>query len=318
VATPPAGSTGRHTRPETLQVAIDGAIATITLSRPDRLNAFTDEMEQELIDALDLLDADDAVRCVILTGQGRAFCAGMDISAGGDSLAGWRSSATAPPGTQFDVPGQDLPIRRDGGGRVVLRMYASNTPIIAAINGPAVGVGATLVLAADLRLAADDARLGFVFGRRGVVPESCSSWFLPRLVGMQTAMEWVLTGRLIGAQEALAKGLLRSVHPAAELLDAAYGLAREITDNTAPVSTALARQLLWRMQGARHPMAAHHAETLALNLRGVSADAREGFAAFVEGRTPVFEDAVSRDLPAVFVPDPADTFDPHVLGVARG
>ncbi|MFS3128824.1 crotonase/enoyl-CoA hydratase family protein [Nocardioides sp. Bht2] len=298
---------------ETLRYAVADGIATITLNRPDRLNAFTDEMEAELIEAFDLADADDDVRVVLLTGAGRGFCAGMDASDGGDAFTAWRTSPTAPAGTQFQVPGDEMPRRRDGGGRVVLRMYDSLKPIIAAVNGPAVGVGATMILAADIRLAADHAKFGYVFTRRGVIPESCSSWFLPRLVGMQTALEWVFTGRIFTADEALEKGLVRSLHPVDELLGAATEIAREIADNAAPVSAALSRQLLWRMQGAAHPMEAHHAETLGLNLRGVSADGHEGFASFVERRPAAFPDRVSADLPEILGTLPAPIFDPTML-----
>jgi enoyl-CoA hydratase/carnithine racemase len=206
---------------QTLTLSAADGIATITLNRPDRLNAFTDEMEAELVAAFDATDADDAVQAVIITGAGRGFCAGMDTVDAGNAFVAWRTSETAPEGTQYDVPGHDLPVRRDGGGRVVLRMYESLKPIIAAVNGPAVGVGATMVLAADIRLAAEGAKFGFVFNRRGVVPESCSSWFLPRVVPMQTAMEWVLTGRVFPASEAMAHGLVRSIHPADELLPSA-------------------------------------------------------------------------------------------------
>lgn len=297
----------------TIQFSVNDAIATITLDRPERLNAFTDEMEADLVHAFDLCDSDDRVRAVILTGAGRGFCAGMDTADAGDAFVAWRTATTAPPDTQYQVPGHDLPMRRDGGGRVVLRMYECHKPIIAAINGPAVGVGATMLLAADIRLAADTAKIGYVFNRRGVVPESCSSWFLPRLVGMQTAMEWVLTGRVFPATEALERGLVRSIHSASELIPAAQALAREIADNTAPVSAALARQLLLRMQEVGHPMAAHQIETRALNLRGVSADAREGFAAFTEKRAAIFADSVSHDLPPVFAHLPAPRFDPSLL-----
>lgn len=284
---------------EPVRLEVAGGIATVTLDRPQALNAFTDEMESALVAAFDAIEVDDNVRAVVLTGAGRAFCAGMDLSDAGEAFASWRASATAPPGTQFVVEGEDLPRRRDGGGRVVLRMFDCTKPIIAAVNGAAVGVGATMVLAADLRLASEDARFGFVFNRRGVVPESCSTWFLPRVVPVQTALEWIYTGRVFKAQEALAHGLVRSVHPPEELTGAAYGLAREIADNAAPVSTALSRRMVWRMLGAAHPMTAHIAETRALNLRGLSNDVRDGISAFLDKREPVFSDTVSADLPDV-------------------
>lgn len=296
-----------------VQLEVSEGIATITLHRPEVLNAFTDEMETGLVEALDRTDADDDVRAVILTGSGRAFCAGMDVSDGADAFVNWRTSATAPEGTTYDVPGEEMPMRRDGGGRVVLRIYSSLKPVIAAVNGPATGVGATMLLPCDIRLASEDARFGFVFNRRGIVPESCSSWFLPRLVGMQTAMEWVLTGRVFPATEAHQHGLVRSLHAPGDLLDAARALAREIADHTAPVSASLARQLLWRMLEADHPMTAHQVETLAINERGISADLREGFSAFLEKRSPQFPDRVGTDLPDVFRSMPIPAFDPAVL-----
>lgn len=299
--------------PEAVQLSVADGIATITLNRPDKLNAFTDEMEWGLIEAFDRTDADDDVKVVVLTGAGRGFCAGMDLSEGDDAFFSWRTSATAPAGTQYDVPGEELPMRRDGGGRLVLRMYASLKPIIAAVNGPATGVGATMLLPCDVRLASTEAKFGFVFTRRGVIPESCSSWFLPRVVGMQTAMEWMLTGRVFRADEAHEHGLVRSLHGPDELLDAAYALAREIVDNTAPVSASLARQLMWRMLEADHPVRAHEIESLGINLRGVSADLQEGFTAFLEKREPVFPDRVSTDLPDLFRSMPQPEFDPAPL-----
>jgi enoyl-CoA hydratase/carnithine racemase len=259
-------------------------VMTITLDRPDRLNAFTETMREELIAAFDRADADDDVRAIVVTGAGRAFCAGADLSAGGST---------------FDR-GELEETWRDGGGQVSLRIFRSTKPVIAAINGHAVGVGITMTLPMDVRLVAEGAKLGFVFARRGIVPEACSSWFLPRVVGISQAMEWVATGRVFGAQEALAGRLVRSVHPAEELLDAAYALAREIADNTAPVSVALSRQMLWRLLGASHPMEAHRADSRALYARGRSADSREGVTSFLEKRDPVFTDHVSAGLPDVF------------------
>jgi len=302
---------------EHIALAVEDGIATIRFDRPDSLNAFTDTMEVELIEAFDAVDADPEVRVVVLTGTGRAFCAGMDLSASSEAFQEWRTSPSAPPGTSYDVDGQDLPVRRDGGGRVVLRMFELDKPIIAAVNGPAVGVGSTITLPCDIRLASETARFGFVFNRRGFVPESCSTWFLPRVVAMQTALEWVYTGRVFGADEALEKGLVRTVYPAAELLPAAYALAREIADNTAPVSTALARRMMWRMLGAEHPVIAHTAETLGINLRGVSADARDGIAAFLDKRAPVFTDRVPDDVPDVLAAFPAPSFDPTHLEITR-
>ena len=259
-------------------------VLTITLNRPDRLNAWTPTMQGELIEAFDAADADDDVRAIVVTGAGRAFCAGADLERGGSTFD-WRER-------QEEVP-------RDGGGRFVLRVFESTKPVIAAINGPAVGVGITMTLPMDVRLAAEGAKIGFVFTRRGIVPEACSSWFLPRVVGISRAMEWVATGRVFSAEEALEGGLVRSLHPAGELLDAARELAREIADNTAPVSVALARRMMWTMLGASHPMEAHRADSRGMFARGQSADAREGIASFLEKRPADFPDRVSDGLPDV-------------------
>jgi enoyl-CoA hydratase/carnithine racemase len=267
--------------------AVDEGVLTITLNRPERLNAWTPTMGNELMEALDRADADDQIRAVIITGAGRGFCAGADQAAGGETFD-WRAR------------GGDGEVPRDGGGRFVLRVFECTKPVIAAINGPAVGVGATMTLPMDIRLAADDARIGFVFARRGIVPEACSSWFLPRLVGISRAMEWVATGRVFGAQEALDGGFVRSLHPGDELLDAARAIAREIAENTAPVSVALARRLMWTMLGAEHPMLAHRADSRAMFARGQSDDAREGITAFLEKRPAAFPDRVSDGLPDVF------------------
>lgn len=312
-------STGAGTSSDVEYRVADG-VATILLNRPDRLNAFTDEMEAGLIEAFDRSDADDDVAVVILTGAGRGFCAGMDLAAGGDprdAFTDWRRSPTAPAGTQFLMPaGLDdgLPLRRDGGGRVVLRIFDSLKPVISAINGHAVGVGSTMTLPTDIRIASDKAKFAFPFTQRAFVPESCSSWFLPRVVGPQQAMEWMLTGRTFDAAEALRGGLVRSVHPADEVLDVATALAREIADNTSAVSASMTRRMLWKMMTASHPMEAHNIETVALNLRGVSSDAREGIGAFIDKRSPHFTDRVSTDTPNVFgtSPDPVFTPTPEV------
>jgi enoyl-CoA hydratase/carnithine racemase len=276
---------------EELQVDRDDGVLTITLNRPERLNAFTETMRRELIAAFDVADADDDVRAVVVTGAGRGFCAGADLAKGGATFD-WRDRENASAG-DWDVP-------RDGGGQVSLRIYECTKPVIAAINGPAVGVGITMTLPMDMRLAVEGTKIGFVFTRRGIVPEACSSWFLPRIVGISQAMEWVATGRVFDAQEALTGGLVRSVHAPDELLPAAYELAREIADNAAPVSVALGRQLLWRMLGADHPMAAHRADSKAMYARGQSADAREGVQSFLEKRAAAFPDRVSDGLPEVF------------------
>jgi len=299
-----------HVLPDHVRYGVDGHVATITLNRPDRLNAFTDTMERQLIEAFDEADADDAVRAVVITGAGRAFCAGMDLAEAenpDDTFREWRSSPDAPAGTTFDVPGEDLPVRRDGGGRVALRIWASKKSVLSAINGHAVGVGTTLTLPTDLRLASEDATFCVPFVRRAFVPESCSSWFLPRVVPVQKAMEWTLTGRRISAAEALEAGLVRSLHPKDQVLDATLELAHEIAQ-ASPVSVTLARHMLWRMLGATHPMDAHRVETWGLNQRGVSPDAGEGVRAFLEKREPVFTDRVSTDLPAVFTELPPE---PH-------
>ena len=271
---------------ETIRYEVADRVLTLTLNRPDRLNAWTVQMQHELIEAIDRADADDDVRAIVVTGEGRAYCAGADLERGGETFD-WRDREP-----EGEVP-------RDGGGRFTLRLFESTKPVIAAINGPAVGVGATMTLAMDVRLAADDAKMGFVFARRGIVPEACSSWFLPRIVGIAQAMEWVATGRVFSAQEALAAGLVRSLHPRDELLDAAYALAREIADNSAPVSVALARRMLWTMLGAAHPMDAHRADSRAMFARGQSDDAREGVTSFLEKRPAEFTDRVSDGLPDV-------------------
>ena len=266
--------------------AVEDGVATITLNRPEKLNAFTNTMRLELIEAFDRVDTDVAVRAVIVTGAGRAFCAGADLSAGGKT---------------FDYAARGVigaeEQRRDGGGTVSLRIFDCLKPVIAAVNGPAVGVGATMQLPMDIRLAAEGARFGFVFTRRGVVPEACSSWFLPRLVGIQQALDWMLTGRVFDAAEALEGGLVKAVLPQGELLPAARRLARDIADNTSAVSVALARQMLWRMLGADHPMAAHQIDSRGIQMMGRSPDAYEGVASFLEKRKPRFSMRPSQDMP---------------------
>ena len=261
-------------------------VFTITLNRPERLNAFTTTMGDELRAAIDRADADDEVRAVIVTGAGRGFCAGADLERGSETF------------TKREHEDPDS-IPRDGGGRLTLRIFECSKPVIAAINGPAVGIGATMTLPMDVRLASESARIGFVFARRGIVPEACSSWFLPRVVGISRAMEWVATGRVFDAREALEGGLVRSVHPAGELLEAANLLAREIADNAAPVSVALARMMMWRMLGAEHPMVAHRADSRGMYYRGRSADAAEGVTSFLEKRPAQFPDRTSDGLPDI-------------------
>jgi enoyl-CoA hydratase/carnithine racemase len=269
---------------------VEERVLTITLHRPDKLNAFTGRMMYELIDAFERADADDQVRVVIVTGAGRAFCAGADLSSGGET---------------FDYSGdpkKPAPIaeHRDGGGMAVLRIFESKKPVIAAINGPAVGVGITMTLPMDIRIASSAARMGFVFARRGIVPEACSSWFLPRLVGISRAAEWVYTGRVFPAEEALAGGLVSRVVAPEALLETARGLAREIADNTSAMSVTLARQLMWRMLGADHPMEAHKVDSRCIYFMGRSADAIEGVTAFLQKRPARFTMSPSRDLPEFY------------------
>jgi enoyl-CoA hydratase/carnithine racemase len=279
---------------ETLLYEVQDGIATITLNRPDKLNAFNTQMMRDLIAVFDETDRDDAVRAVIVTGSGRAFCAGADLSAGADTF-------------DYSARGDDAlaartrdGVQRDGGGLTTLRIFDSLKPVIAAVNGPAVGVGVTMQLAMDIRLASTEARFGFVFARRGLNPEAASSWFLPKLVGVQTALEWCYTGRVFPAQEAFDKGLVRSLHAPDDLLPAARALAREIVENTAPVSIAITRQLIWRMAGAAHPMEAHQADSRAIEIRGKMGDAREGVTSFLEKRPPAYPDKVSADLPNIW------------------
>ncbi len=267
-------------------------IATITLHRPEKMNAFTGTMMHEMIAAFDAIDADDAVRAVIVTGHGeRAFCAGADLT----PEAGGRVFAS---GDAVESLSDERV--RDGGGLLTLRIYKCKKPVIAAVNGAAVGVGVTMQLPMDIRLASDSARFGFVFARRGIVPEAASSWFLPRLVGYSQALEWCMTGRIFDAQEALKGGLVRSVHPASELLAEARKLAREIADNTAPVSIAMTRQMLWRNASQPHPMDAHRVDSRAIYRRSRSGDAMEGIASFLEKRPPHYPDKVSTDMPDFF------------------
>ena len=279
---------------ETLLYSVEDGIATVTLNRPEKMNAFTALMRDELVAVFDETDADDAVRVVIITGAGRAFCAGADLSSGGKTFD-YASRGDAAR-ERYKVGD----IYRDGGGVTTLRIFKSLKPVIGAINGAAVGIGVTMQLPMDIRLASTDAKFGFVFARRGITLEAASSWFLSKLVGMQTALEWCFTGRVFGAQEALDRGLVRSLHAPADLLSAARALAREIADNTAPVSIALTRQLLWHMAGQDHPMKAHRIDSRVIQSRGQSADAREGVGSFLEKRQPVYPNTVSADMPDFF------------------
>ncbi len=265
----------------------DGPILTITLNRPDKLNAFTGQMMQEIIEAMDAADADDEVRAIIFTGAGRGFCAGADLSAGKDTF-------------NNDAPGKQSGLQRDGGGLLTLRLFESKKPLISACNGPAVGVGATMQCAMDIRLASEKARYGFVFSRRAIVPEACSTWFLPRIVGIQTALEWTFSGRVFEASEALDRGFVRSVHAEDELLPAAKALAMEFSEMTSAVSVTLIRHMLWKMLGADHPMEAHKIDSRGVYHRGRSADAFEGVESFLQKRAPSFPGKVSKDLPEFF------------------
>ena len=289
---------------ETLKYEVADGIATVTLSRPEKLNAFTGKMLMELLEVVDRTDADDAVRAVIYTGDGRAFCAGADISDGpGGFVDGQAEARLVNADGSLNYHLQDA---RDGGGLFTLRLYRSLKPTIAAINGAAVGIGVTMTLPMDVRIASDTAKFGFVFARRGIVPEAASSWFLPRVVGISRAMEWCATGRVFGADEALAGGLVRSLHKPDELLDVARGIAREIADNTAPVSVALTRQMMWQGLGMTHPMQGHQVDSRGILSRSRSADAQEGVASFFEKRPAQWPQTVSADMPDYYpwAPEP--------------
>jgi enoyl-CoA hydratase/carnithine racemase len=280
---------------ETIKLEIADKVAVLTLNRPEKMNAFTGQMMLDVCAAFDHTDANDDVGAVIVTGAGRAFCAGADLSEGAKTFDYENRSDRPDKGDEGS-----LDRLRDGGGRMTLRMFESLKPIIGAINGAGVGVGATMQLPMDIRVASTAARFGFVFARRGIVPEACSSWFLPRLVGISKALEWCYSGRVFDADEALGAGLVRSLHAPEDLLSAAHAIAREIVDNTAPVSIALTRQMMWRMLGADHPMEAHKIDSRGVYTRGQSADAREGVMSFLEKRPPTFTTKVSSDMPEFF------------------
>lgn len=286
---------------ETIKYKVEDGIATLTLCRPDKLNAFTGQMMMEMINAFDQIDADDSVRAVVVTGEGRAFCAGADLSAGADTFNySERDDRPEKQGNPIKDDGSvdySDPAVRDGGGLLTLRIFECKKPVIAAVNGPAVGIGVTMQCAMDIRLASKDAKFGFVFARRGIVPEAASSWFLPRLVGISQALEWCYSGRVFGAEEAKAGGLVKETYEADALLPAAYALAREIADNTAPVSVALTRQMMWRMLGADHPMEAHKIDSRAIYARGRQADAKEGVMSFLEKRPAEYPNKVSTEMP---------------------
>jgi enoyl-CoA hydratase/carnithine racemase len=273
---------------ETIKYDVEDGVLTITLNRPEKLNAYNRDMQAELIDAIDRADADDDVRAIIFTGAGRAYCAGADLSSGSNT---------------FNADGREdreSGLHPDGGGQLTLRLYDCKKPLIAAINGAAVGVGVTMTLAMDIRLAADVAKFGFVFARRGIVPEACSSYFLPRVVGIGKALEWCYSGRVFPAQEALDAGLVTALFDKDELLDAARGIAREIADNTSAISVTLIRHMMWKMLGADHPMEAHKIDSRGVYHTGRSPDSAEGVQAFLEKRDAVFPGKVSTDMPEFF------------------
>ncbi|MEY9981557.1 enoyl-CoA hydratase/carnithine racemase [Bradyrhizobium yuanmingense] len=284
---------------ETIKYELGERILTITLNRPEKLNACTATMEREIVDALDEADRDNDVRVIIVTGEGRAFCAGADLSFGADTFD--RDTRRGPvkrlPDGSVDYSDPKV---SDGGGKIALRIFRCLKPVIAAVNGPAVGMGVTMQLAMDIRIASEAARFGFVFSRRGLVTEGAASWFLPRVVGIGRALEWCYTGRVFSAQEALAGGLVSKVVPPGQLLPTARALAHEIAENTAPVSNALIRQMMWRMLGADDPMEAHKIESRGMYARGRSTDAKEGVMAFLEKRPAMFQDTVPADMPDYF------------------
>jgi enoyl-CoA hydratase/carnithine racemase len=280
---------------ETLSCELDGSIATVAFNRPDALNAISPLMEREFLEAFDLIDGDDDVRAVVVTGRGRAFCAGADLSVEGAGFDVVRRAQER--GTEEVLPGA---VPRDGGGMMALRIFRCLKPVIGAINGAAVGAGATVPLAMDFRLGSDRAKFAMVFSRRGMSPDAAASWFLPRVVGISRALEWMISGRFFDAAEALNGGYLRSVHAAEDLLPSAYELASSLVEQSAPVSVAVTRQLLWRMLGAGHPMEAHRIESRAILSRSQAGDADEGVAAFVEKRAAQFPLTVSHDLPEGF------------------
>lgn len=280
---------------EQIEVTSEAGICQIAFNRPEKLNAFTKRMRTELIEAFEFIDNDDDIRAAIVTGKGRAFCAGADLGAGGRTFD--RERLGAPSITDL----------RDGGGQVTLRIFNCRKPVIAAINGPAVGVGITMTLAMDFRLAVPEAKIGFVFSRRGIVPEAASTWFLPRIVGHSRAADWMYSGRIFPASEG--HGLFHSLHEPDELLDAAYSLAREITAESSPVSVALTRQMLWRNSAAPHPMDAHMIDSRAMYAMGRSPDAEEGIAAFLEKRPAKFPMKVSTDVPGPWWDDPEFSWD---------
>lgn len=288
---------------ETIRYEVEDRVLTITLNRPERLNAFNGQMLGDMVAALDLADADDDVRAVIVTGEGRGFCAGADLGQGAETFdydnqdEDARSQREAAEGRD---PEDELAWMRDGGGLLTLRIYEFNKPIIAAINGPAVGIGVTMTLPMDIRLASTAARIGFVFSRRGIVPEACSSYFLPRAVGISQALQWAYSGRVFEAEEALEGGLVKSLHAPDDLLPAARAIATEIAENTSAISVSMIRHMMWRMLGADHPMEAHKIDSRGIYHLGRGADAHEGVVSFLEKRPAEFTMRPSEDMPEFF------------------
>ncbi|MEC8921517.1 MAG: crotonase/enoyl-CoA hydratase family protein [Actinomycetota bacterium] len=287
---------------ETLRYEIEDQVLTLTMNRPERLNAFNSRMQGEFLEALDHADADDQIRTVIVTGEGRGFCAGADLGKGAETFDydNQTEEAKADRASNEGRQGNSNAWLRDGGGLLSLRIYEFNKPIIAAINGPAVGVGVTMTLPMDIRIASTKARIGFVFSRRGIVPEACSSYFLPRIVGVSKALEWAYSGKVFDADEALQGGLVRSLHEPEDLLPSARSIASEIAENTSAISVTMIRHMMWRMLGADHPMEAHKVDSRAIFHLGREADAHEGVASFLEKRPPNFTLRPSEDLPEFF------------------
>ena len=287
---------------ETLRYEIEDQVLLLTMNRPERLNAFNSEMQTEFLEALDHADTDDEIRAVIVTGEGRGFCAGADLSKGAETFD-YDNQAEEAKADRASNEGRQEGSNawlRDGGGLLSLRIYEFNKPIIAAINGPAVGVGVTMTLPMDIRIASTQARIGFVFSRRGIVPEACSSYFLPRVVGVSKALEWAYSGKVFDADEALSGGLIRSVHEPEDLLPTARAIASEIAENTSAISVTMIRHMMWRMLGADHPMEAHKVDSRGIFHLGRGADAREGVVSFLEKRPANFTMKTSEDLPEFF------------------
>src|SRR3954464_2450550 len=283
---------------ETILTDLRENIFTITINRPDKLNALNTLMIRELIDAFDAADKEDAARAIIVTGAGKAFCAGADLSMGGGTFdRDMRKDRPPVPNGPNGKPDLSHENARDGGGRITLRIFNCRKPVIAAVNGPAVGIGVTMLLPMDVRIASSEARFGFVFSQRGIVPEAASSWFLPRIVGIAQALDWCFSGRVFGANEALEGGLVSRVVAPGELIETARQIARSYSEKTSPVSVALIRQMMWRMLGASHPMEAHRIDSRAMFHRGRGSDVKEGIASFLEKRPPRFTDTVSGHMP---------------------